>query len=104
MTTFGIKVSKPGYDVKTCTEENLVMSSELRALKVAHTDSPESFGEYEHNLNYAPAFIVAGLWDTTHRYFVGQEYSEFEMTYYCTSTVFSYWGTCTYFLFYLETL
>jgi len=35
MGDYGIKISKDGYDVKTCTDKQLVMSSEFNHIKIA---------------------------------------------------------------------
>lgn len=83
--TWGIKISKPGYDVKTCTDDQLVMSSEFNAIKVAYSAAPIASGTYTHGLGYAPAFFVSGSFgmteNITQNAFVGQEYSSFEATY-----------------------
>jgi hypothetical protein len=97
MADWGMKISKPGYDVKTCTDDQLVFSSKLNTFKIAYSASPTSSGTYSHGLSYAPAFIVAG-----NGFFVGQEYSSFEAIYYCTSSLFYYWDACRYWLFYQE--
>lgn len=106
--TFGIKISKPGYDVKSCTEDQLVMSSEFNAIKVAYSAAPTTYGTYNHGLGYAPAFFVSGSFgfteNVTKNAFVGQEYSSFEAAYFSTSTYFYYYGSCRYFLFYQNTL
>ena len=97
--TWGIKVSKPGFDVKTATDDQLVMSSEYSSLKVAHTDAPTTSGTYTHGLGYTPAFIVSGS-----GYFVGQEYSNVELTFASDATSFYYYGACRYWIFYQDTL
>ena len=69
---FGIKVSQPGFDVKTAKKEELVFSSEYDTPKVFISGSgtvlvpfnadiwtPGSATvEIAHNLNYLPAFFV----------------------------------------------
>ena len=99
MADWGIKVSKPGNDVKTCADTELVMSSEFDLIKIAHSASPTSAGTYTHGLGYAPAYIVAG-----NQFFVGQEFSTFEATFGSSSTEFYYWGACRYWLFHQETI
>jgi hypothetical protein len=106
--TWGIKVSKPGIDVKTATPDQLVMNSEYLSLKIAHSALTTGDGTYTHNLGYAPAFIVSNpffdddeIWG-----FSGQfsSPSAFEAPFYSSSTEFYFWGVCRYFLFYQETL
>lgn len=108
MAEWGIKISKPGKDVKTCADDELVMSSKFLTLKMAKAASPTANGTYNHGLGYAPAFFVAGSFGVTsgvtQQAFVGQEFSSFEATYFSTSTYFYYWGPCTYFLFYQNTV
>lgn len=101
---YGIKISKPGFDVKTCTKDQLVFDSELNTMKIAHSDAPDPFHdpgpqtfEYEHGLGYAPAFMVSGS-----GFFVGQEFSSYESTYYSTPIYFYYFNKCRYWLFYEE--
>jgi hypothetical protein len=93
-----LKISKEGYDVKTADDKDLVFSSELNTLKVAHQDEPESSGTYNHGLGYSPAFFV-----TYGNNFLGQnQTSPFEVTFYSDGTSFYYAGACKYYLFYQE--
>lgn len=72
MSDYGIKVSKPGYDVKTAAANNLVFSSEYSTLRVKQQGSgtvKHSTGRtvtIAHNLGYVPMFLVhstpAELW------------------------------------------
>jgi hypothetical protein len=63
---FGIKVSKPGYDVKTCDDKDLVFSSQWNVFKIKARGSltvtvpPMTIQEAEatHNLGYSPAFLA----------------------------------------------
>ena len=62
MSDWGMKVSKPGKDVKTCGPEDLVFNSEWDVLvqyldKSGHTSS----SSYNHALGYFPSFFVWGL-------------------------------------------
>lgn len=97
MADWGLKISKPGYDVKTCTKDQLVFDSELNTMKVAYSAAPVANGTYTHGLGYIPAFMVAG-----EGYFLGQEFSAFEVTYASTSTIFYYYWACRYWLFYQQ--
>lgn len=106
--TWGIKISKPGKNVKTCTNEELVMSSEFSTLKIAHAAAPTSNGAYNHNLGYAPAFFVSAKLYSGENFkwgFLGQEQSNaYEYTYVADSTQFLFAGECRYFLIFQDTL
>lgn len=97
MADWGLKISKPGKDVKTCTKDELVFDSELNTMKIAYSASPSTYGTYTHGLGYAPAFMVAG-----EGFFLGQEMSAFELTFASTSTSFYYYSQCRYWLFYQQ--
>lgn len=61
---YGIKVSQPGYDVKTASPDQLVFSSQYRTLRVKQQGSgviTHSGGRtitIPHNLGYVPYFLV----------------------------------------------
>lgn len=57
MADWGIKVSKPGFDVKTCDDKDLVMSSKFNQLKVASVGLTST--SYSHGLSYTPVFFSA---------------------------------------------
>jgi len=64
MTDYGIKVSQPGYDVKTATPSQLVFSSKYQTLKIHSqgsgtvTHSGGRIATINHNLGYIPQFLV----------------------------------------------
>lgn len=68
MSNIGIKISQPGFDVKTAADNELVIKSSYPALKIHSVGSgTESItyadgGEYitlaTHNLGYRPFFAV----------------------------------------------
>lgn len=68
MSNFGIKISKPGYDVKFATPLQLVFSSELNTLKIAETGTfsatgSDPYGAFavmnkNHNLGVAPGYLA----------------------------------------------
>jgi len=64
MADHGIKVSKPGYDVKTADPNELVFSSKYKTLRVKQQGSgtvTHSGGRtvtIAHNLGYVPMFLV----------------------------------------------
>ena len=60
-----MKVSKPGFDVKTCDDDDLVFSSKFDTLRVFATgtgsftaNGSTQTHELTHNLGYEPAFFV----------------------------------------------
>jgi len=65
MTDYGIKVSRPGYDVKTATPEQLAFSSKYSTFKIHARDSGTvnsasggGLATIAHGLGYTPAFLV----------------------------------------------
>lgn len=61
MGDYGIKISKPGSNVLTAENKNLVYSSGFNSLKVAekgHVVSTASPHEIAHSLAYKPLFLV----------------------------------------------
>lgn len=62
---YGIKISKPGFDVKTCADKNLVFSSKFDTFRV-YSSGIGSFtanlatqtATIPHSLGYVPAFMV----------------------------------------------
>ena len=62
VSSFGIKVSRPGYDVKTASDPNLIFSSEFNTLKEYRVLKLTGLGggdisEAAHGLSYPPTFI-----------------------------------------------
>ncbi len=62
---YGIKISKPGYDVKTADLKDLVLSSEKNLFKIKNTANfslvvSGGTGQtiINHNLGYAPTVLV----------------------------------------------
>ena len=60
MADWGIKVSEPGYDVKTAADKNLSLKSDLTLLKVYSSGTATMTGNQTvaHNLGYVPQFLV----------------------------------------------
>jgi hypothetical protein len=59
--TYGIKVSKPSFDVRTCDDKDLVMSSEINTLKTFGSQLLEPNDDpYTHNIGYVPIHLYAG--------------------------------------------
>lgn len=55
--TYGIKVSKAGFDVKTCGDKDLVMSSQFNMLKTKATGTIGTLSSIAHGLSYVPIFL-----------------------------------------------
>ena len=59
---YGLKVSKDGYDVKTCTDDQLVFSSSYFSdlINIQGSDLPSSTGitTVSHGLGYSPDFLA----------------------------------------------
>jgi len=60
MADWGMKISKEGFDVKTCTDDQLVFSSKLNTLKTKTTGSINAYGiqSIAHGLAYKPIFLT----------------------------------------------
>ena len=56
MADWGFKVSREGYDVKTCNDKDLVMSSSFNLLKTKATGIAS--GTVAHGLSYIPIFFT----------------------------------------------
>ncbi len=54
---YGFKISKAGYDVKTCTDEQLVMSSSFFS-GLIHKKGLLTGASVDHDLGYVPAIFV----------------------------------------------
>ena len=85
MNDFGIKISQPGYDVKTAPKERLVFSSKYDTLKLFKSGSgsqavPAATAPWgpsgtatvtiAHNLSYKPAFMVfcTSIWRSNDKF------------------------------------
>jgi len=77
MTDYGEKISRDGYDVKTATDKQLVLSSKFKTFTIALSGSFNitiSSGDYRtrtsvaHGLGYVPAFIIEGKMSTESQY------------------------------------
>jgi len=55
MANWGIRISKPGFDVGTCADYDLVMSSSFNSLKTASVGT--TAGTVAHGLSYAPIYM-----------------------------------------------
>jgi hypothetical protein len=55
MANWGIRVSKPGFDVGTCADYDLVMSSSFNMLKTKSVGTTS--GTVAHGLDYIPIYM-----------------------------------------------
>lgn len=55
MADWGIRVSKPGFDVGTCADYDLVMSSSFNLLKTKSVGT--TAGTVAHGLSYVPIYM-----------------------------------------------
>jgi len=82
MGDYGIKISKPGYDVKTASPHQLVFSSKYQTLKIKQqgsgtiTDSGGRTHTIAHNLGYVPMFLVHTMIDEFFGSFYGNDPSD----------------------------
>jgi hypothetical protein len=76
---YGFKISKSGYDVKTATDKNLIVSSKYKTLTIASSGTQNvviSSGDYwedefiAHGLGYVPAVVVYGKKSTDNEYVI----------------------------------
>jgi hypothetical protein len=58
MTNYGIKMSKPGVDVKTAADVDLSWSSDFRTLKLYRVIVFTGPGSVTHGLDYPPTFTA----------------------------------------------
>lgn len=57
MADYGFKISQDGFDVKTCADKDLVMSSKFDLLKTSATGLKVTPGTVAHGLAYTPIFF-----------------------------------------------
>ena len=58
MSSTGIKISKPGVDVKTADDKDLVWSSNYKTWKIYKIVHFTSAGSETHGLTYPPTFVA----------------------------------------------
>ena len=100
--SFLFKVSKPGYDVLTCGNENLVLNSDLDTLKTSSVGTTSS--SVAHGLAYVPCYFAIVETSVAGRYcLVGGNYDfstnnpSIDSTYFYPGD-----GTAKYYIFYQE--
>lgn len=100
MADWGFKVSQTGYDVKTATDQQLIMSSSFNALKVKMVGT--TTGSVAHGLAYIPAYLSTSQLNSSSKWsMVGQGY--YSSYHYMTSSNFVSSGNNTkYYIFYQD--
>jgi hypothetical protein len=94
---YGIKISQEGFDVKTCSDKDLVMSSKLNLLKTKMTGVTSS--SVAHGLSYVPVFFCTYPKASGKYSFIGDDNS------YCdSSNLHVYQSNTRYYIFYQETV
>ena len=98
MADWGFKISQEGFDVKTCEDKDLVMSSKFNLLKTKATGVKTPAGAVAHGLSYTPIFFTTKPCQTTsHFSIIGDDMS------YCDATnLTTIVNNTRYYLFYTE--
>lgn len=97
MGDWGIKISEEGYDVKTATAQQLIMSNSYNALKVKMVGTTAV--AVAHGLAYAPIFWCMEKISATQYGIVGQNGWEYP---YVTSSNFVPHVESKYYIFYQQ--
>lgn len=67
-----VKLSKPGFDVKTCQDKDLIFSSERNMLKTKMVGN--TTGSVAHGLAYTPIYFAMNKISSTKFGIIGQNY------------------------------
>lgn len=63
MSNYGIKISRPGYNVETADDKDLVFSSAFNTFKIYRTMKFAEAGSAQHGLTYPPTFLFLTPFD-----------------------------------------
>lgn len=96
MSIFGIKISQEGFDVKTCDDKDLTLSSELNMLKNATIGASTGAGAVAHGLSYIPMFFTSRQ-SSGNGSIIGDD-----PTSYCDATNLNVGANTKYYIFYQE--
>lgn len=98
MGDWGFKISQEGFDVKTCDDKDLVMSSKFNMLKTKATGVQATAGAVAHGLGYIPIFF------TTHPFATAGRYSLLgdDSSYADTTNVTTVTNNTRYYIFYQD--
>jgi len=100
MGDWGIRVSKPGFDVGTCADYDLVMSSSFNLLKTKSVGTTS--GTVAHGLSYAPIYMTCQSMGVGTVGLVGQLFDPGNAGVDTTNIVTS--GTMKYYIFYQQSI
>lgn len=104
---YGIKISRPGYNVNAADDENLVLSSDFVTPKIFQTMEFTSPGSQSHGLTYPPEFDVMWYDSTDLAYYHGA-LGIFEgmraLAAVDTSNVYSFYSGTLYIILYTDSL
>jgi len=105
MADWGMRVSKEGFDVKTCADSDLVMSSSFNMLKTSSVGTTS--GSVAHGLSYVPIFMATEQINGT-TLFVGQQITSspvvIDSTYIYAMSNITNAGTIHYYIFYDQSI
>jgi|SRR3990167_145073 len=97
---YGIKISQPGFDVKTCDDKDLVMSSKFNLLKTKATGVKTPAGAVAHGLSYVPIFFTTRPFFTaTHFSLIGDDFTAGDATNITTAV-----NNTRYYIFYQQAI
>jgi len=103
MGDWGMRVSKEGFDVKTCADYDLVMSSSFNMLKTVMTGTASGTTFIDHGLDYPPIYFCTNLINGSTSSMVGQNSTSTDNWTNSDINNFNvYSGTVKYYLFYQE--
>ncbi len=73
MPNYGWKISKEGYDVKSCTDDQLVMSTKFNLLKTKTDDTVSGTNDINvaHGIGYVPFCFVIEKQSANHYSILG---------------------------------
>jgi hypothetical protein len=95
MGNWGIKVSQDGFDVKTCDDKDLVMSSKFELLRTKATGTVLVTTDIPHGLSYIPIFFTNKPFITAGHYSLIGECED-----YCDVTNLHVFAEHRYYIFY----
>ena len=103
MADWGMRVSKPGFDVLTCVDTDLVMSSSFNTLKSYSVGTAAGTAFISHSLGYVPIYFGMNILNSVMSGIVGQNTTNDFIPMYTDANNFSiFTGTAKYYLFYQE--
>ena len=103
---YGIKISQPGFDVKTCDDKDLVMSSKFNLLKTCMVGViPTGEISVAHGLAYVPIYFTSTDFGSGKHSLIGEPAgSMFTLETYCDETyLYSPEGT-KYYIFHQQSI